>query len=223
MKRQAIQWLAVVSVLLAGCSGTLPTGLPVIPGLPTGLPTSGGGWLPGPTPPTTGAPLPPPGGDGEAAVRPIVARHAAKQGLPVGLVLAVIAQESSFKATAVSPTGAKGLMQLMPGTITHINGAGGASVLDPFDPEQNVAGGCWYLHWVRQQIPAAKVVAGEEWKFALGAYNGGIGRVTGAIDKALTGAPRSPRVAWDDIASAMPLESRRYVPAVLTRWDHYGH
>jgi soluble lytic murein transglycosylase-like protein len=155
-------------------------------------------------------------------VKPIAERQASQLGVPAHLVMAVISQESGFRASAVSPVGAQGLMQLMPATIQDINKAGVVSVLDPFDAGQNVAGGTWYLRWVKQQLPTAKVVAGEEWKLALGGYNGGIGRVKGAIDKALAGAPRNPKVTWADIAAAMPSETQRYVPSVVAKWTAYG-
>ena len=165
---------------------------------------------------------PGPSPTGESAIRPIAERHAASRGLPRGLVLGVIAQESAFNPLAVSPAGAQGLMQLMPGTVQHINEASDVKVLDPFDAEQNVAGGCWYLKWVRSQVPDAKVVDGEGWKMALAGYNGGIGRVQGAITKALAGAPANPKVRWEDISASMPAETRAYLPAVLKRWEAYG-
>jgi hypothetical protein len=51
----------------------------------------------------------------------------------------VMRHESGFKTTAVSPKGAQGLMQLMPGTAALMG------VTNPFDPEQNIAGGVGYL------------------------------------------------------------------------------
>ncbi|MDB5096895.1 MAG: lytic transglycosylase [Cyanobacteria bacterium RYN_339] len=180
--------------------------------LPTGIPT---GTTPAPTIPVTGDQA-----AREAAVRPIVQREAAARGLPVDLVMAVIAQESAFDPKAVSPTGAQGLMQLMPGTVADINlrAPNGVHVGDPFDPAQNVLGGAWYLAWVHQQVPLASVAAGDDWKFALGGYNGGIGRVQGAITQTRQGAGR---VTWDDVAPLLPAETQRYVPQVLARRSRY--
>lgn len=200
---------------LAGCE--MPTGI-TIPGIPDVAGPVGGATTSMPTLPTTAGPSV----KGEAAVRPLATAAAAKEGLPTGLVMAVVAQESAFDPRAVSPAGAQGLMQLMPGTVTHINSASSVKIVDPFDATQNLAGGCWYLKWVKGQVPAAKVAAGEEWKFALAGYNAGIGRVRSAIDKALAGAPRDPRASWTDVAAKLPAETQRYVPAVVTRWDKYG-
>lgn len=72
-------------------------------------------------------------------LRAIVSRYAALYGLSESLVYAVIRAESNFNPNAVSPAGARGLMQLMPGTAAEMG------VTDIFDPTQNVAGGTQYL------------------------------------------------------------------------------
>jgi hypothetical protein len=69
----------------------------------------------------------------------LIQKYAQVYGVDPGLVRAVMRHESGFKATAVSPKGAQGLMQLMPGTAALMG------VKDPFDPEQNIAGGVGYL------------------------------------------------------------------------------
>ena len=69
----------------------------------------------------------------------LIRKYAQIYGVDPSLVRAVMRHESGFKATAVSPKGAQGLMQLMPGTAALMG------VKNPFDPEQNIAGGVGYL------------------------------------------------------------------------------
>lgn len=93
----------------------------------------------------------------------LIERVAAKHGVDPSLVKAVVKAESGFNPNAVSPTGAQGLMQLMPSTARALG------VGDAFDPEQNVEGGVKYL---RQQIDRFGDV-----RLALAAYNAGPGAV----------------------------------------------
>lgn len=89
-----------------------------------------------------------------------------KHGVPVNLLTAVVAVESGFRADAVSPAGAIGLMQLMPATARDMG------VLDPFDPRQNVEGGARYLAFLLKHFKSEEL--------ALAAYNAGPGRVARA-------------------------------------------
>jgi hypothetical protein len=69
----------------------------------------------------------------------LICKYAQIYGVDPSLVRAVMRHESGFNSTAVSPKGAQGLMQLMPGTAALMG------VKNPFDPEQNIAGGVGYL------------------------------------------------------------------------------
>jgi len=85
------------------------------------------------------------------------------------LVLAVVVQESAGRPDAVSPRGATGLMQLMPGTAREVG------VNDPLDPDQNIAGGTRYLAHLRERF-------GDDLELVLAAYNAGPGSVRRAGD-----------------------------------------
>jgi soluble lytic murein transglycosylase-like protein len=97
---------------------------------------------------------------------PLVRQAAQANGVDPALVAAVARAESGFNPTAVSPAGAQGLMQLMPGT------ARGLGVTDPFDPAQSLNGGASYL---RAQLDRFGDPA-----LALAAYNAGPGAVSRA-------------------------------------------
>src|SRR5689334_1316493 len=72
-------------------------------------------------------------------ITPIVDAAAQGNQLKSALIRGVIEQESGGRACAVSPKGARGLMQLMPAAIEQFQ------VSDPFDPKQNVEAGAQFL------------------------------------------------------------------------------
>ncbi|MFN3677713.1 MAG: lytic transglycosylase domain-containing protein [Sphingomonas pseudosanguinis] len=94
---------------------------------------------------------------------PLIQAVACEAGVPVGLFDALVAQESRYDPLIVSPKGAVGLTQLMPGT------ARGLGVFNSRDPLSNLRGGARYL---RAHLDEFKRV-----DLALAAYNAGPGRV----------------------------------------------
>ena len=85
---------------------------------------------------------------------------AGRYGVEETLIKAVIRVESGFNSRAVSSKGARGLMQLMPGTALMLG------VRDSFDPRQNIDGGVRHLRALIDRF-------GNDLKLALAAYNAG--------------------------------------------------
>jgi soluble lytic murein transglycosylase-like protein len=80
------------------------------------------------------------------------------------LVHSVIQTESNYNPYAVSPKGAQGLMQLMPGTAKRFG------VQNSFDIKQNIEGGVRYLKYLGTLFP-------DDPRLAIAAYNAGEGAV----------------------------------------------
>jgi len=93
-------------------------------------------------------------------IREISARH----GVDANLVESVIRAESAFNPTAVSRSGAGGLMQLMPKTAVMLG------VRDSFNPRENIDGGVRHLRYLLDRYPGNVALA-------VAAYNAGEGAV----------------------------------------------
>ena len=91
---------------------------------------------------------------------PLILKYAAAHGVQPALVRAVMRVESCFDQRAISRAGARGLMQLMPGTAAQLG------VRNSFDPEQNIAGGVRYLSMMLERFH-------QDMNLALAAYNAG--------------------------------------------------
>ena len=86
-----------------------------------------------------------------------------KWGVHPFLATALMSHESSFRPDAVSPVGALGISQIMPGTAAAMG-------IDPYDPAQNLEGGIAYL---AQQINAFANAGEWSVSYAIAAYNAG--------------------------------------------------
>ncbi|HVQ76748.1 MAG TPA: lytic transglycosylase domain-containing protein [Candidatus Binatia bacterium] len=101
------------------------------------------------------------GGGHREVIREVAERH----GISVSLVESVIRVESGFNAGAVSPKGARGLMQLMPATAAMLG------VRNAFDPRENIEGGVRHLRYLLERYPG-------NLPLVLAAYNAGEGAVS---------------------------------------------
>ena len=126
------------------------------------------------------------------------------------LALAVSRQESAFNAAAVSPSGALGLMQLMPGTARDVAGKLGVPFIQDKltrDPAYNVSLGSKYLADMLQRF-------GGSYELALAAYNAGPARVSRWLES--IGDPRSGKIDMVDWIEMIPIrETRNYVQRIM--------
>jgi soluble lytic murein transglycosylase-like protein len=101
---------------------------------------------------------------GNNLIDQLIHKNATRFGIDPYLVFLVIEQESHFRTRVVSPKGAQGLMQLMPGTARRFG------VSRPFDAGENIRGGTQYLKQLLTMF-------GGRVDLALASYNAGEGRV----------------------------------------------
>lgn len=130
----------------------------------------------------------------------IIEKAAATYGVDPALVKAMIRHESGFDPRRVSPKGAKGLMQLMPGTQKKYG------VTDAFNPAQNIDAGTHYLSDLLKRYNGNT-------ELALAAYNAG--------ETAVDDLTKVRGASWPAIASALPGETQGYVPAVMATLTGY--
>jgi soluble lytic murein transglycosylase-like protein len=101
---------------------------------------------------------------GNNAIDQLIRTNANRFGIDPYLVFLVIEKESRFHARAVSPKGAMGLMQLMPGTARRLG------VRKPFDAAENIRGGTQYMRELMNMF-------GGKVDLVLASYNAGEGAV----------------------------------------------
>lgn len=164
----------------------------------------------------------------------IVKKYAKEIGWDWRLLTSIIYQESQFNHTAVSWTGAQGLMQLMPTTAAEYGLDSSAG------PHQNISAGIEYLEWINKQFKEKVPDSTERKKFVLAAYNVGLGHVFDAIRLAEKNG-KDPTI-WNNNVAEMLLnkakpeyyndevvyygycrgsEPYKYVNEILSRFEHY--
>jgi soluble lytic murein transglycosylase-like protein len=101
---------------------------------------------------------------GDAVVDSYIVDSSRRYGIDPLLIYSQMHQESTFKSRAISPKGARGLMQLMPGTARRFG------VENIFDVKQNIEGGVKYMRWLLDTFNG-------DLNLALAGYNAGEGAV----------------------------------------------
>lgn len=150
------------------------------------------------------------------------------------LMAAQCYQESTFDPQARSWAGARGLMQIMPGTAKHL----GLPMENIFDPESNIAASAKYLAELNQHFKDIQHPI-ERCKYVLASYNGGSFHIRDAM--ALARKYGKNQYRWADVAEyVLKLQSSQfyndpivkrgymrgsetvyYVDRIMARWEQY--
>ena len=135
----------------------------------------------------------------------LVEKYSVEYGLEKELVLAVIKAESDFQETAVSKSGAIGLMQIIPRTAkwiaTEFNEIYERQKM--FEPETNIKYGCFYLNYLFDKFKKQDVV--------ICAYNAGEGVVRDWLDE--QGNWVEEKISYE--------ETRNYLKKVSEYYEYY--
>lgn len=131
----------------------------------------------------------------ERKYAPIIAATEIKYGIPTGMLLRLIRQESHFRTDIItgalkSPVGAIGIAQFMPATAKEMG-------VNPLDPVASIDAAARYLLKIKTWLKG-------DWSQTVAAYNWGMGNVRNAVTK------YGP--SW--LARA-PQETRNYVAAIV--------
>ncbi|MEW6410197.1 MAG: transglycosylase SLT domain-containing protein [Nitrospirota bacterium] len=142
----------------------------------------------------------------------VVRHYATQNGLDPYLVASVIREESRFDPTAVSPSGAIGLMQLMPFTGVEVSKKlrlnNASKIQSLFIPRINITLGTWYLKHLLERFKGDLI-------FSIAGYNAGPEAVVRWINK-------NRNLTSDEFIEEIPYsETRNYVKNVLKSYAEY--
>lgn len=146
----------------------------------------------------------------QADVATLIEQAAEQAGLDVALIRAVVQHESSFRPDAVSPLGAKGLMQVMPSTHQEARQRFDIPDGDLFDPAYNLKVGSTYLAYLLDRFK-------DDLPVALAAYHMGPTRTA----KRLRDNPQHRGRAF--VQNHAGPATRAYVTKVLDTYETQAH
>jgi soluble lytic murein transglycosylase-like protein len=135
------------------------------------------------------------------SLQPTVAPILREEGIPPQMA-AVVLVESGGRIDALSPKGARGLWQLMPGTARRYGLTVTPTYDERLDASKSTRTAARYLRDLYTQF--------RDWPLALAAYNAGEDAVERAIDRAKS---RDFKLIAQE--GTLPVETQNYVPAVL--------
>lgn len=128
------------------------------------------------------------------------------------LVAAIIHQESRFNPDAISPAGARGVMQVMPSTGEWVAKSISLSGFDKnrlFEPDISIELGTWYLSYLMKRFKGDVMLVAA-------AYNAGPEAVASWLGKSSNGLGR------DEFVESIPFaETRSYVKKVIRNYAEY--
>jgi soluble lytic murein transglycosylase-like protein len=128
-------------------------------------------------------------------------------------------QESALDPMAVSPVGARGVMQVMPATWAEISKAMGWRNVSPHSAPHNIFGGVWYQARMARIWSGRNRALGEAYDLGLASYNAGAGTILRA--QALCADARLwPEVAPCLVSVSGPANARQTLDYVrrIARW-----
>lgn len=151
--------------------------------------------------------------------RELVQQYADRYQLDWLLVTSIIYHESRFRPQAVSPRGARGLMQIMPTTGEEIAGKLGKVKFEPtdlFKPQVNLDLGCYYFSKLLTEFNG-------DVKLSLAAYNAGRGSVyrwcRKSTDNFSYPSRKKYQPVYNDIKGQLYPETRQYVQRVSGTYE----
>jgi membrane-bound lytic murein transglycosylase F len=123
-------------------------------------------------------------------------------GMDWRLLAAIAFAESRFDPTAHSPWGAVGLMQVLPSTARE------HGIEELTDPAQNIRAGARYYKYLVDRFDDPSIELRQRLRFALAAYNAGLGHVLDARELA-TRTSRNPSAWFGQVEEALRLKKDR--------------